>query len=90
MVDVVEPGEGIEAGYAALIAGAVALSVNILVFNRVVGSLPLDGSGAITFADLLPQIQAAFDLAPVGLIILVAGMILVVDSGRRPRVELLD
>lgn len=75
MVEVVEVGEGIEAGYAALVAGAVALAVNILVFNRVVGSLPLDG-GAIAFADLLPQIQAAFDLAPVGLIILVAGMIL--------------
>lgn len=71
------PTLAVSAGFRRLVVGGVTLAVGVLVFNEVVGALPASQSAIIDFQTvILPQIQSAFDLAPVALVVLVAGLIL--------------
>jgi hypothetical protein len=71
------PTLAVSAGFRRLVVGGVTLAVGVLVFNEVVKALPKAQNAIIDFQTaILPQIQSAFNLAPVALVVLVAGLIL--------------
>jgi|APHM01.1.fsa_nt_gi hypothetical protein len=63
--------------FNSMVVSAITLIVGVLIFNSVNGALPSDGTGAINAtATVVPQIESAFTLAPIVLVVLIASLIL--------------
>jgi hypothetical protein len=69
--------------FNSLVVSAITLIVGILIFNSVNGSLPGSGGAINASSTIVPQIESAFQLAPIVLVVLVAAMILAQVSGFR-------
>jgi hypothetical protein len=70
------------ASFNQMVTAAVTLIVGILIFNQVQSALP-STSGGINETPIVSTIESAFDLAPVVLIVLIAGLILAQVGGFR-------
>jgi hypothetical protein len=70
------------ASFNQMVTAAVTLIVGILIFNQVQSALP-STSGGINETPIVGTIESAFDLAPVVLIVLIAGLILAQVGGFR-------
>jgi hypothetical protein len=70
------------ASFNQMVTAAVTLIVGILIFNQVQTALP-STSGGINETPIVSTIESAFDLAPVVLIVLIAGLILAQVGGFR-------
>jgi len=69
--------------FNSLVVSAVTLIVGILIFNSVNGSLPSSGGAINASTTIVPQIESAFQLAPIVLVVLVAALILAQVSSFR-------
>lgn len=71
--------------FQRMVTAAVTLIVGILVFNQVESALPsfdyANNSGVVDPGPVVGTIESAFQIAPVVLIVLVAGLILAQVSG---------
>lgn len=71
--------------FQRMVTAAVTLIVGILVFNQVEDALPsfdyANNSGVVDPSPIVGTIESAFQIAPVVLIVLVAGLILAQVSG---------
>jgi hypothetical protein len=65
-----------------MVTAAVTLVVGILVFNQILNALP-ETTGGINRTGIVGTIEAAFNLAPVVLIVLVAALVLAQVAGFR-------
>lgn len=65
-----------------MVTAAVTLIVGVLVFNQILNSLP-ESAGGINRTGIVGTIEAAFNLAPVVLIVLVAALVLAQVAGFR-------
>lgn len=75
----------VSAGFQRLVASAVSLAIGVLVLNEVIAALPQAQNAVVNFQTaILPQIQSAFNLAPVALVVLVAALILRQLTGVAP------
>jgi hypothetical protein len=64
------------ATFNRLVVGGVVLIIGILVYNEVYDAIPTGNDTAINQTNVSDTVESAFNLAPIGLLVLVAGFIL--------------